>query len=254
MTYQNTPESHAQGRAAVKTHCTLYPIYFDSSRTCKQGRRVTSKLATPNPLAFNILMALREILSRSARIPEVTLTLEPDKTHPKDWANPGRVRINLFSSREEGHRPLHPSIPNKARLYTLVGEYLHAHPTQKEDPLELKIPGLGVPENFLTEETPVPRGWKMGKVLPLHSAAVSGGGVSENFFKEAMEEMKAMQGAGGGGGGGGGGMPDMSALQNMMGSMGGMGGLANMLGGGGGGSPAGGAVESGKKGKGKKKS
>jgi signal recognition particle subunit SRP19 len=41
----------------------------------------------------------------------------------------------------------------------------------------------------------VPRGWKMNKILPFHSAAVTGGGVSENFFNDMMKEM---QGLGGG--------------------------------------------------------
>ena len=53
----------------------------------------------------------------------------------------------------------------------------------------------------------VPRGWKIGTVLPLHSPAVSGGGVSENILKDVMQEM---QGAGGPGG-----------MANLMGAMGG---------------------------------
>ena len=35
-----------------------------------------------------------------------------------------------------------------------------------------------------------PRGWKIGTILPLHSPALSGGGVSENIFKEMMQEMQ----------------------------------------------------------------
>lgn len=58
-----------------------------------------------------------------------------------------------------------------------------------------------------------PRGWKIGSILPIHSPAVSGGGVSENPFKDAMAEMQqfgmggggeAPGGSNGGGGGGGG--------------------------------------------------
>ena len=57
-----------------------------------------------------------------------------------------------------------------------------------------------------------PRGWKISDVIPLHSPAMSGGGVSENMFKEMMQGMGGGQmpgmvegpsGAGGGGGGGG---------------------------------------------------
>ena len=219
--------SAQQQRREIKTHCTLYPVYFDCARTRSEGRRVTKSLAVPNPLAWNILMAVRSVLSSTPSRQDLQLTIEPDKTHPKDWANPGRVRVQLFDS--ETHAPLHPTITNKPYLYTLVGKYLKENPTQKEDPLKLKIQGLQVPENFSEAEIPKPRGWKLGGVLPVHSCAASGGGVSDNFFKEAMEEMKAQGGLPGGGGGG---MPDMSALQNMMGGMGmGMGGA-----GGGGGS------------------
>jgi signal recognition particle subunit SRP19 len=180
-------------------------------------------------------MAVRAVLSDTDS--HLQLTIEPDKTHPKDWANPGRVRIQLFDS--ETHEPLHPIIKNKPHLYSLVGKYLTENPTQKEDPLKLKISGLPVPENFMESEVPKPRGWKLGEVLPIHSCAVSGGGVSDNFFKEAMEEMKNSQG-GLPGVPGGGAMPDMSALQSMMGGMG-------MGGGGGGSGDAGGKKKKDKK-------
>ncbi len=45
----------------------------------------------------------------------------------------------------------------------------------------------------------------MGSILPLHSPALSGGGVSDNFFKEMMQEMQGAQGMVDGGGAGGGG-------------------------------------------------
>jgi signal recognition particle subunit SRP19 len=36
----------------------------------------------------------------------------------------------------------------------------------------------------------IPRGWKMGKILPYYSPAMTGGGVSEDFFKDMMKEMQ----------------------------------------------------------------
>lgn len=39
-----------------------------------------------------------------------------------------------------------------------------------------------------------PRGWKMNTILPLHSPALTGGGISDNPFKEAMADMQAQQG------------------------------------------------------------
>lgn len=37
---------------------------------------------------------------------------------------------------------------------------------------------------------PAPRGWKIGSVLPLHSPALTGGGVSANPLKETMSELE----------------------------------------------------------------
>lgn len=42
----------------------------------------------------------------------------------------------------------------------------------------------------------VPKGWKMGEILPYYSAALSGGGLSENFFKDMMAEMGGQMPAG----------------------------------------------------------
>lgn len=43
----------------------------------------------------------------------------------------------------------------------------------------------------------VPRGWKINEILPLHSAAVTGGGVSEDLLKEMMAGMGGPAGAAG---------------------------------------------------------
>ena len=41
----------------------------------------------------------------------------------------------------------------------------------------------------------VPKGYKINEILPLHSPALSGGGVSDNILRDVMQEM---QGAGNG--------------------------------------------------------
>lgn len=52
----------------------------------------------------------------------------------------------------------------------------------------------------------VPRGWNINEILPLHSPAVTGGGISENFLKDMMAEMQGLPpGAAGAVGAGGGG-------------------------------------------------
>jgi signal recognition particle subunit SRP19 len=68
----------------------IYPIYFDATRSRAEGRRVGKKLAVKNPIA-------REIVAACSRLRIETL-FEPLKTHPKDWANPGRVKVNIKSN------------------------------------------------------------------------------------------------------------------------------------------------------------
>lgn len=85
-------------------------------------------------------------------------------------------------------------------LYDLVAEYLRAHPTTQESASRLRIAGLPPPKDPLPPPA-VPKGWKMGTILPLHSPALSGGGVNENYFKDMMAEMQGQ-----------GGMPGMPQL------------------------------------------
>jgi len=65
----------------------LYPVYFDKSRSRAEGRRVGLHMAVENPLA-------RDIVTACGRLRLETL-FEPAKCHPKDWANPGRVKVRV---------------------------------------------------------------------------------------------------------------------------------------------------------------
>lgn len=187
------PTSKAATKESIKSHAMLYPVYFDASRSHAQGRRVNVKNAVPNPLARDIAEACQFISVQLAH-GQLPIAFEPDKLHPKDWANPGRVRV-LLKDKETG-KPLSPKVKNKSHLYILVSQYLQAHPTTKESPLKLRIQGIPTPEKL--EPPAVPRGWKINEILPLHSPALSGGGVSENAFKDMMAEMQK-EGSGGAG-------------------------------------------------------
>ncbi|OHF00310.1 signal recognition particle subunit SRP19 [Colletotrichum orchidophilum] len=198
----------------------LYPVYFDARRTRAEGRRVPKSLAVENPIA-------REIVNACASLRLPTL-FEPAKFHPKDWSNPGRVKIRTRFGGQQGQnggkasasaRPAgSPEIKNKHHLYILVAEHLRRNPTTEDSPA-LKARVQGAPAHDPSKPWPrpaVPRGWKMGELLPYISPAMTGGGVSENLFKDMMKEMQgggdpmaalmqqAQGGALGGGGGGGG--------------------------------------------------
>ncbi|KAL4943559.1 hypothetical protein BDV06DRAFT_189608 [Aspergillus oleicola] len=191
-------------REIPKNYQCLYPVYFDKSRTRAEGRKVGAELAVENPLARDIVDAVQMLGLRVA--------FEPEKLHPKDWANPGRVRVQL---KNESGGPINSQVKNKHHLYILVAQYLKAHPTTEQSPYRLRIRGLPMPEK-LPDAPPAPRGWKIGKILPIHSPAYSGGGVSDNPLKDAMAEMQNMQGMPG--------MPQIPGLSDMAGMMGGGGG------------------------------
>jgi signal recognition particle subunit SRP19 len=90
----------------------IYPVYFDASRTRAEGRRVGKELAVENPLA-------REIVDAVAGLGLKTV-FEPGKLHPKDWSNPGRVRVLLKD--EDGNALGGSRIKNsKSRCIELAG-------------------------------------------------------------------------------------------------------------------------------------
>lgn len=250
-----TTTTTAAGAKAYAHFQCLYPVYFDARRTRAGGRRVGKGLAVPNPLARELVNACRAL--------RLQTLFEPEKTHPKDWANPGRVKVHLRGDNNGGNSS--GGIKNKHQLYLLVAQHLRNHPTTDDKDknsggvLWERIPG-GPPPPDRAKPYPrpaVPRGWAMGDLLPYYSPAMTGGGVSENLFKDMMKEMQ-----GGGAPGGGGGMPalpggmDMASLMSAMG--GGGGGLGGLMGGGSPGTGSGNASEDGgggkkkgKKGKGK---
>ncbi|ODA81612.1 hypothetical protein RJ55_00113 [Drechmeria coniospora] len=162
---------------------SLYPVYFDATRSRAEGRRVGRSLAVRNPLA-------RDIADACSRLRLPTL-LEPEKVHPKDWANPGRVKVGL--KKTMSNRAGAAAGPkNKHHLYLLIAQHLRENPTTEDSPgLRVRIGGqLQPPEGQPIPRPAVPRGWKMGELLPYLSAAQTGGGVSENLFKDMMKEMQ----------------------------------------------------------------
>lgn len=216
--------AHSPGAAGYATspavyagYQVLYPVYFDAARSRAEGRRVSKSQAVANPLAVEVAAACQKL--------RLNPVLEPTKLHPKDWGNPGRVRVLIKAATKKEGAVVPPgagAVNNKHHLYNLVAEHLRQNPTTETSAsLRWRLPGhqggLAVPEPSKPWPRPaVPRGWKIGELVPYWSPAVTGGGVSENLFKDMMKEM---QGAGGGGPGG---MPDMASL--MAGAGGGAGG------------------------------
>ncbi|CAI2179972.1 4018_t:CDS:2 [Funneliformis geosporum] len=95
--------------SAYKSWTCLYPVYFDSTKSVQQGRKVIKDIASPHPLAKDIAEAVKIIGLNSL--------YEPHKTHPRDWENPGRVRVQLFT---ENKRPFRSEISNRKELIKSV--------------------------------------------------------------------------------------------------------------------------------------
>lgn len=74
-----------------KSYQCIYPVYFDSTRSRDEGRRVKKEDAVTNPLAREIVDALQHI-GKTVGV-GLQIVFEPIKCHPKDWANPGRVKV-----------------------------------------------------------------------------------------------------------------------------------------------------------------
>lgn len=92
------PASQAADLERTKHYQCLYPVYFDSTRSRAEGRRVGKDQAVPNPLAQDIAQAVSQ-LGVAGQV-----VFEPGKVHPKDWANPGRVRFLI----KENGKPVGP--------------------------------------------------------------------------------------------------------------------------------------------------
>lgn len=91
-----------------KHYQCLYPLYFDSQKTRSEGRRVSASQAVLNPLAREIVDAVQLLGLKTV--------FEPGKTHPKDWGNPGRVRVLV----KEGGRARNARVKNSMCTMTIV--------------------------------------------------------------------------------------------------------------------------------------
>ncbi|KAF9897280.1 signal recognition particle subunit [Lobosporangium transversale] len=124
----------------------IYPCYIDGTKTVAEGRRISlSKACVKQPWAKDIVEALKEL--------RLSQAFEPGKTHPRDWANRGRVRV-LF---KENGRFCHATIHSKNELLIQLAAIINkAHakdesagrkrseysPLSPLTPLSIAMPGM----------------------------------------------------------------------------------------------------------------
>ena len=147
-----TSQQYINDGSKYKSWNALYPIYFNANRKQRQGRKLAVSECVESPLAKKISEALKSI--------GVSSVFEPDKSHPHDHVNPGRVRYSLKNTNM-----------TKMMLYRKVAAYLRNHPTTEADVMMVVIPGFPVPKEYTPPIST--KSIKLDKYLPLYSPAMT---------------------------------------------------------------------------------
>lgn len=147
----------AEERKEFKMMQIVYPCYFDKNRSTTEGRRLPLTKCVDNPLAKTILDACKIL-----RIPAV---FEPEKSHPQDWGNPGRVRLGLKYEGTSTHNVLH----TKKQALIAISEYMKTHPTTLKNVKDLPGPPELMDGNWEPSVIPQVKGFRMNTIVPMHS-------------------------------------------------------------------------------------
>ncbi|KAI9016385.1 signal recognition particle, SRP19 subunit [Phycomyces nitens] len=101
----------------------VYPAYIDADKSVTEGRKISKSSAVKNPHAYHMALAVQSM--------GLSVVYE-GKKHPRDWANPGRVRVQL---KNKSNFFMNPNCTTRKQLFKTIADRL---PTiQKES----KLPG-----------------------------------------------------------------------------------------------------------------
>lgn len=168
--FQNQKKFSDEELEELKKLQLIYPCYFDKNRSHKNGRRVSKDLAVENPLAKTIADACVSL--------HLICVYEPEKTHPQDWGNPGRIRVAL---KHEG-KPESILVNNKRHLINQIAKYLKDHETTLDSLKFLPKPqDFG---NFEPKEIPKVKGFKMNTIVPVFSRFTLGHPITQSIYTE----------------------------------------------------------------------
>ena len=67
---------------------TIYPCYMNALLSIQAGRRLPKDKCVPNPHIQELSFCLSNLRLRHV--------IEGHKSHPRDWAHPGRIKVELF--------------------------------------------------------------------------------------------------------------------------------------------------------------
>jgi len=98
-----------------KTFTCIYPIYIDAKRPYGTGsRRISREKSVWWPLA-------KDIVGAASRL-RLSAIHEPASAHPRDWENPGRVRVQW----KKNGKLLNPSIKSKKQLLEAISSQIQS--------------------------------------------------------------------------------------------------------------------------------
>ncbi|KAI3623897.1 SEC65 [Malassezia furfur] len=191
---------------------SVYPMYLDAKQRYRKGcRRVAYDKA--------ILYPNSQYISNAAKHLKLEYMHEPYRTHPRDWANPGRVKVRLYNDDGSAVRA---DIPTKQKLLEAIAANLQAVTGGKPPPLptlskparasadtkdntKAATSGTASGKQALRARERRIRRMQVPSTLPPHSPAMPAGMLSMDLSKMA---------------GAAGAMPGMGPLGSMMSSMG----------------------------------
>ncbi|KAF7730251.1 signal recognition particle subunit [Apophysomyces ossiformis] len=105
----------------------VYPCYIDAAKTVKEGRRIVKEKAVEKPHAYFMALAVQKL--------GLSVVYE-GKCHPRDWANPGRVKVQLKRDRFF----VNPNVTTRIQLYYQIAERLPAIQKESELPKNIVSP------------------------------------------------------------------------------------------------------------------
>ncbi|KZO92034.1 signal recognition particle, SRP19 subunit [Calocera viscosa TUFC12733] len=178
---QQAQKGPVMNRETTKKWTTLYPIYIDAKRPLHKNERRVPRLASVWwPLSSDMGEAC-------ARMGFNTLH-DQEKRHPKDWENPGRVKVQF---KRDG-RLVNPAIKTKKQLLLRISAYIHTKRPESAPTPETSAPTKNAKGITKTPSPPGPVP-PINQRLPANSPLVETGMLVESM-KQSLANEKGQPG------------------------------------------------------------
>jgi len=125
----NTPQGIQRLDPSVyKRWVCVYPCYIDADKSLQEGRKISKSKAVKNPHAYHMALAVQKLGNMSV--------VYEGKKHPADWANPGRVKVQL----KNGHFFSNPKYTSRKALIHAIADFMPEIQKENEIPKNIVSP------------------------------------------------------------------------------------------------------------------